>query len=298
MAEKRFYWIKLKENFMTSDTVDFLMGQKNGANYVVLYQMLCLKTANTNGALVSQIGEVIVPYDIAKIERDCKYFETDTIVVAMELYKKLGLIYEQQDGYLQISGFEELIGSEGGSAERMRKKRAIAKKEGGLLPSHCANNVRTIKNKEKVIQKETNTEINTEIDIETELDKKIDTDSLTDCQNSADTRAKEETEYYRNWLSGKINESFRLDYTEMADRFLNLVDDISKRKSISINGLNVPSQDVLRTLIWYVRTEESFDVAVDLMGHIGYRVQQGEVHNQQFYTISTLYTVARNNGGN
>ena len=42
MAEynkQRYYWIKLTDRFMTSDTVDFLMGQKDGANYVVLYQM-------------------------------------------------------------------------------------------------------------------------------------------------------------------------------------------------------------------------------------------------------------------
>ena len=37
------------------------MGQKNGANYVVLYQMLCLMTINTNGRLSRQIGEVIIP---------------------------------------------------------------------------------------------------------------------------------------------------------------------------------------------------------------------------------------------
>ena len=62
--EKRFYWIKLKESFITSDSVDFLMSQKNGANYVVLYQMLCLKTINTNGEFARQIGEIIIPYDI------------------------------------------------------------------------------------------------------------------------------------------------------------------------------------------------------------------------------------------
>ena len=48
---KRYYWIKLKTSFMTSDAVDFLMGEKDGANYVVLYQMLCLKTINTGGKL-------------------------------------------------------------------------------------------------------------------------------------------------------------------------------------------------------------------------------------------------------
>ena len=40
----KFFWIKLTDAFLTSDTVDFLMSQEGGANYVVLYQMLCLKT--------------------------------------------------------------------------------------------------------------------------------------------------------------------------------------------------------------------------------------------------------------
>lgn len=109
---KRYYWIKLKDTFFTSDTVDFLMSQKDGANYVVLYQMLCLKTANTNGELSRQIGEIIIPFDIEKIQRDCKYFTIDTIRVALELYKKLGLIYEQENGILQISNFDNLVGSE------------------------------------------------------------------------------------------------------------------------------------------------------------------------------------------
>lgn len=124
MSEKRFYWIKLKDTFMTSDAVDFLMGQKNGAEYVVLYQMLCLRTINTDGVLARQIGEIIIPYDAAKIQRDCKYFTLDTVIVALELYKKLGLVYEQRDGHLKITDFENLIGSELGSAQRMRKLRA------------------------------------------------------------------------------------------------------------------------------------------------------------------------------
>ena len=91
---KRYYWIKLKESFMTSDAVDFLMGQKDGANYVVLYQMLCLKTINTGGKLERHIGEIIIPYDVEKIQRDTKWFTVDTVRVALDLYKALGLIYE------------------------------------------------------------------------------------------------------------------------------------------------------------------------------------------------------------
>lgn len=124
MAEKRYYWIKLKDTFFTSDTVDFLMSQKEGANYVVLYQMLCMKTANTGGKLSRKIGEIIIPYDVEKIQRDCKYFSIDTVRIALTLYKQLGLIYEQANGVLQIANFENIVGSESTSAERVRQMRA------------------------------------------------------------------------------------------------------------------------------------------------------------------------------
>ena len=141
MAEKRYYWIKLKDTFMTSDTVDFLMGQKNGANYVVLYQMLCLKTVNTNGELARKIGEIIIPYDAEKIQRDCKYFDIDTIRVALELYKQLGLIYKQEDGILKIANFENMVGtSSNARVERFREnKKLIAERKIPNIEKHTNN---------------------------------------------------------------------------------------------------------------------------------------------------------------
>lgn len=124
---KRYYWIKLKQDFYeNNDAVDFLMTQAdgNGAKYVVLYHMLCLKTVNTGGGLYSKLGEMIVPYDVDKIVRDCKYFERYIVTQALQLYKTLGLIYEEKNGkYLTISDFESLIGSESDSAGRVRKHR-------------------------------------------------------------------------------------------------------------------------------------------------------------------------------
>ncbi len=108
---------------MGSDTVDFLMSQRNGAQYIVLYQMLCLMCINTNGALSSQIGEIIMPFDVDKIQRDCKYFSWDTITVALELFKKLGLIYEQDTGCLFISGFDSIVGYETDYAVQKRNQR-------------------------------------------------------------------------------------------------------------------------------------------------------------------------------
>lgn len=138
VKDKRFYWLKLNAEFMQGDIVDFLMSQKNGANYVVLYQMLCLKTINTQGQLASEIGDILIPFDEEKIERECKWFDIDTIRVAMNLYSKLGLIYEQENGIIRISKFEDMVGSETYWAKQKKLERA-KNKEVGLSLENVQN---------------------------------------------------------------------------------------------------------------------------------------------------------------
>lgn len=121
--QKRYYWIKLKTDFFNQETIDFLLSQENGCQYIVLYQMLCLNTANNNGEMATRIGEMIVPYDINKIVRDTKYFTFDTVAVALELFKKLGLIYQEEGQILRISNFDDMVGSETKSAQIKRKQR-------------------------------------------------------------------------------------------------------------------------------------------------------------------------------
>lgn len=120
---KRYYWIKLKTDFFNQETIDFMLSQKNGCEYVVLYQMLCLRAANNNGELSSKVGEILIPYDVEKIVRDTKYFDFDTVVVALDLFKKLGLIYEEENKILKIANFNEMVGSETKAAQIKRKQR-------------------------------------------------------------------------------------------------------------------------------------------------------------------------------
>lgn len=154
---RKFYWIKLKKDFMDGDTVDFLMAQKNGAQYVVLYQMLCLMCINTDGKLSRQIGEVIIPFDVDKIQRDCKYFSRDTITIALGLFKRLGLIYEQSGGIMIISDFENIIGSETDYAKQKRLQRQGGQEHGNLADSSADNvhtNVPGLSIQRKSIEKE------------------------------------------------------------------------------------------------------------------------------------------------
>lgn len=75
---KRFYWMKLSEEFMNSDVVDYLMSLKNGANFVVIYEFICLKTINTNGKLLTKIGDLIIPFDSKKLARELNFFQRKT----------------------------------------------------------------------------------------------------------------------------------------------------------------------------------------------------------------------------
>lgn len=119
---KKYYWIKLKTDFFDIPTIDWLAEQNNGYAYIVLYQKLCLLTANNGGELTRRIGEMIIPYNAKKIAEVTR-FDFDTVVVALELYKRLDLIYEQSNGILRLNGIEEMVGAETKWAEKKRIQR-------------------------------------------------------------------------------------------------------------------------------------------------------------------------------
>lgn len=129
---KRKFWLKLTDGFFTSETLDFLMSQEGGANYVVLYLMLRMLTASTGGKLLRAVGDMLIPYDKGKIQRDCKYFSADTVRVAENLYKNLGLLYEDADGVLTLAGEHICVQSE---TDYARQKRVQRKKKAEALPS-------------------------------------------------------------------------------------------------------------------------------------------------------------------
>lgn len=128
--KKRMFWIKLTETFMTGDICKFLLRQKGGSDYIVIYQMLCLKTVNKDGCLADFVGEIIIPFNEETIQQELQFFSIDTIRVALSLYKKLGLVYEQGDGILRIADFNNLVGSQTVSAA---KKQEQLKNRGGKI---------------------------------------------------------------------------------------------------------------------------------------------------------------------
>ena len=185
LEDKKYYWIKLKTDFFNQDAIDFIMSQKNGCEYIVLYQMLCLKTANSNGQLTSKIGEMIIPYDVDRIVRDTKYFDVDTVTIAMELFKHLGLIYEQGDNILAIAGFEDMIGKEPDRTNAERQKRFRERQKQKRLETSESNVTNNVTN--NVTKRN---ESNVEIEIR-DRDKSIEKDIDIDIDKEKDIKEKE-----------------------------------------------------------------------------------------------------------
>ena len=147
--EKRYYWIKLKTDFFDLETIDWLKSQENGCEYIVLYQQLCLMTANKDGEMASRIGEMLVPFDAKKIARDTK-IDIDTVLVALELFARIGLIYLQENGIFRIPAVAEMVGSESAWAEKKRRQRDKKEDISGTLSLDCPVNCPTeIENRDK-----------------------------------------------------------------------------------------------------------------------------------------------------
>lgn len=209
---KRYYWLKLKEDFFEEDTIEWLEEQENGKEYCLFYLKMCLKSIKTEGILIRKVGNILVPYDekhLAKITNT----DFDTVVVAMELFKKIGLIQILEGGEIFIPGMDEMIGSETEKAKFMRNKRAKEKEQ--LLDSNrieqSSNNVTRNSNKVTIdsnnvtnvlpkcyTEKETEKEKEKEIDIE--LDSKIE-----DTQSNKQTDIAEFSKLYEQNI-GTINQ--------------------------------------------------------------------------------------------
>lgn len=136
----KFYWLQLKEDFFEDDAISWLEDQQpNGRDYAYFYLKLCLKALKSNGILIRKVGTVLIPYDNKKLAELTK-MDFDTVVVAMELLKQIGLIKILENGEIYIEQLEQLIGSKSLGAFKKQQQRALniqIKLQGGQEVDIC-----------------------------------------------------------------------------------------------------------------------------------------------------------------
>lgn len=123
---KRFFWLKLKEDFFDDETIRYIEEQENGIKYSNFYLKLCLKSLRTDGKLIRLVGEILIPYDVKSLS-SLTGVDVDTVRCAMALFEKIGCVKMLDSGELYISQLSEMVGSETDKARAMRVIRAREK---------------------------------------------------------------------------------------------------------------------------------------------------------------------------
>lgn len=124
--DRKFYWLQLKEDFFEEGAIDWLEEQDNGIAYSHFYLKLCLKSLRDNGILIRKVGNVLIPYDAKKLSEITKT-DLDTVIVAMELLKKIGLVKVFESGEIYLTQIENMIGSKSIGAFKKQQQRQLKK---------------------------------------------------------------------------------------------------------------------------------------------------------------------------
>lgn len=199
---KKYYWLKLKDDFFDDDTISFIEEQENGVYYINFYLKLCLKSLKTDGKLIRLIGENLIPYDVKSLAK-LTNTPIDTVRVAMKVFEEIGLIKVLETGEIYLQQINELIGNETDKARLMREKRAANKMIGNNVTQN-GNNV-TAMLPECYLEKEIDIEKEKEKDIESNKPAKAGKGTFDNIKkmiadSSLDDKVKEEVE---KWLEYK-----------------------------------------------------------------------------------------------
>ena len=204
MAEKRYYWLKLFDDFFTSKRIKKLRNLAGGDTYTIIYLKMQLKSLKDEGYLyfdgvMDDFAEELA-LDLDENPEDVK--------ITIQYLMSVGLLETNNDEVFRLTYMDKVIGSESASTQRSRDCR-LRKKEREMLQCNAdATVVKQVGNAEIDIEKD--------IDIEIEKEKKtkkakppvsVDIYKMLD-DSELDARTKESV---TDWLTYK-KEQFKFAY--------------------------------------------------------------------------------------
>ena len=231
MANKKYYWLKLKENFFTDKTIKKLRKIAGGDTYTIIYLKLLLKATETDGKLYFDGVEDTFADEIAlDIDED-----SENVKVTLMYLIKNRLLVEISDYEMELTRINEMIGSETNKAELMRKKRArdkqLHEQEVTMLPD-VTKKVTMLPDVTKTlpyieIEKDIDKELEKDIEKKKREKKKTMDSSESSSSSSSSKKTKKVVKHkygeYDNVLLSdeeldKLKRDFPTDYQDRIDR--------------------------------------------------------------------------------
>ena len=114
---KKYYYLKLKENFFESDSMILLESMKDGYLYSNILMKLYLRSLKDNGRLMLN---GTIPYNSQMLASVTRH-QVGTLEKALDIFKELGLIEILDSGAIYMMDIQNFIGRSSTEADRQRK---------------------------------------------------------------------------------------------------------------------------------------------------------------------------------
>lgn len=163
MAEKRFYWLKLKEDYFNSPKIKKLRKIAGGDTYTIIYLKMQLLSVRNGGIIPFENIEPTLEEELAlKLDEDL-----ENVKVTLSYLQTQSLLEANEDNQYLLIEASNSIGSEGQSAERKRRfdaRKALqsngsvteVKRDSISISNSISNsNIYNTSNEEKGVEKET-----------------------------------------------------------------------------------------------------------------------------------------------
>lgn len=167
---KKYYYLRLKENFFDSDELKILESMKDGYLYSNILLKLYLRSLKNDGKLVVNDR---IPYN-AEMLASVTGHHIGTVKQALSIFKDLGLIDVLENGAIYMLDIQNFIGKGSSEADRKREYRQRIETD--------RTNVQT---KVRQISEKSPPEIEKDIEINKELYKEKDIDTLSLCEQKS-----------------------------------------------------------------------------------------------------------------
>ena len=158
---KKYYYLRLKDNFFDSDELKILESMKDGYLYSNILLKLYLRSLKNDGKLVVNDR---IPYN-AEMLASVTGHQVGTIKQALSIFKELGLIEILENGAIYMLDIQNFIGKGSTEADRQRlydRRISDERKQKKLTQS---------RNLEEILENSTpEIELEKEIKIEKEID--------------------------------------------------------------------------------------------------------------------------------
>ena len=163
---KKYYYLKLKDNFFESEEMIVLESMPDGYLYSNILLKLYLRSLKNEGRLMFKDRIPYTPTVLAQILRH----QVGTVEKALDIFKELGLIEVTDLGAIYMTDIQNFIGTSSTEADRIRAYRKKISTEKTLLLEESNDTVQMYNKCTPEREREIEKDIEIDIDIEREIE--------------------------------------------------------------------------------------------------------------------------------